>query len=35
MSRVRNDANLLLRVRHENKSSVKNETDLLQRVRWD
>ena len=33
MSRVNNDADLLLRVRQDKKSIVKNDSDLLLRVR--
>ena len=35
MGRVKNDADLLLRVRGDMKSSEKNEKDLLLRVRQD
>ena len=35
MSRLNNDANLLLRVRQDEKSRVKNDTDLLLRVRQE
>ena len=35
MSRVNNDADLLLRKRQDKKSIVKNDADLLLRVKWD
>ena len=35
MSKVNNDADLLLRVRQDKKSRVKNDADLLLRVRLD
>ena len=35
MSRVNNDADLLLRVRRDKISRVNNDADLLQRVRQD
>ena len=34
-SRVKNDTDLLLRVRQDKNSRVKNDTDLLPRVRRD
>ena len=35
MSRVKNDTDLLLRVRQNKKGNVRNDTDLLLRVRQD